>query len=153
MYYVKGVSGSFPKPIDWTENGFGCFVCISHARDKDGYPLIWRNRKQNRMSHIVWEECFGDIPNGLWILHKCDNPSCINPEHLFLGNAKDNGIDKAKKGRSAKGLEHGMAKLTDQQVEEIRNARGFQKDIAARYGICQVHVSSIKLNKRRVCFN
>ena len=51
---------------------------------------------------VSWTLFKGEIPNKLWVLHKCDNPFCVNPDHLFLGTAKDNNQDKAQKGRCHK---------------------------------------------------
>lgn len=62
----------------------------------------------------------GPIPKGKFVLHDCDNPRCVNPFHLFLGNAQDNMSDKVRKGRQARGAKHGMARLTEAQVIEMR---------------------------------
>lgn len=76
----------------------------STYKDKDGYGYFSTvengkkmNRKAHRMSYMLFN---GPIVKGLWVLHKCDNPSCVNPKHLFLGTAKDNAIDRDIKGRA-----------------------------------------------------
>jgi len=80
-----------------------CWV-FTGGKDKDGYGQCHAARcakdagvtRAHQLSYV----CFnGDIPSGLWVLHKCDNPSCVNPEHLFLGTAKDNNEDMWSKGR------------------------------------------------------
>jgi hypothetical protein len=67
--------------------------------NSQGYARIWKDSKWQRMSHIVWKESYGLIPQGLFVLHHCDNPRCVNPKHLFLGNQKQNMQDCAAKGR------------------------------------------------------
>ncbi len=77
------------------------------------------------------------------VCHRCDNPLCINPSHLFLGMGDDNHRDMVAKGRNARGERHGMAKLTDKEVEEIRELRRsgmVLAEIAKRYG---VHLGTI----------
>ena len=86
----------------------------------------------SRVSYILHN---GIIPDNLWVLHKCDNPPCVNPSHLFLGTKSDNAHDRDKKGRTAtgkrngrhtrpestvRGEDSGRAKLTEKQVKEIR---------------------------------
>ena len=109
-------------------NAAGCFEW-QLAGDKDGYgrlkirkPTV-RTIKAHRLS---WETFIGPIPDGLCVLHHCDNPCCINPHHLFLGTNGDNNRDAKSKGRSARGRWHPGAKLTDDDVREIRRlgARG-----------------------------
>ncbi|HDZ25327.1 MAG TPA: HNH endonuclease [Candidatus Aminicenantes bacterium] len=75
-----------------------CWECTSHARSR-GYPTIDRNGRHVGISRYIWEKHFGSIPKKLLVLHKCDSPACINPEHLFLGTHKDNMQDAARKGR------------------------------------------------------
>lgn len=92
-------------------------------RDLDGYGMIWPGGAKGPMlkaSRVSWEIHFGPIPSGLSVLHTCDNPSCVNPSHLFLGTQKDNRQDATRKGRTAKGEENGSAKLTEPQVRDIR---------------------------------
>jgi len=93
---------------------------------------------------------YGIDPIGKYICHKCDNPKCVNPHHLFLGTAQDNNRDKSAKGRALKGEKHGMAKLTTKIVREIREALASgrsQSAIARLYGIDKSTVSNINRGK------
>lgn len=75
--------------------------CIewNRGRNNQGYGYIHIGGSQWRAHRVAWTLAHGTIPKGLDVLHKCDNPSCVNPEHLFLGTDKDNHQDKARKGR------------------------------------------------------
>lgn len=89
--------------------------------NETGYGLINCPPNKNRKAHrISWEMKNGPIPSGLWILHKCDNPPCVNPEHLFLGNRIMNMKDMVQKGRSCIGERHGQAILRSDQIVVIR---------------------------------
>jgi hypothetical protein len=74
---------------------------------------------------LAWQECFGEIPTGMFVLHKCDNPKCVNPEHLKLGTHQDNMRDMELKGRSnsPQGEDKWCAKLTEEDVMEMRRLR------------------------------
>ena len=89
---------------------------------RGGYGWFYWNGKYYQSHRIMWMITFGKIPDGLCILHKCDNPSCCNPDHLFLGTKKDNSDDKVRKGRQyhPNGEKNGHCKITDLQVLEIR---------------------------------
>lgn len=113
-----------------------------------GYGTVSINGRSMRAHRVAWENVNGKIPKGLHVLHRCDMPPCINPEHLFLGTDADNARDKVNKNRSNKGTKHPLNKLTENQVMEIRSSSGTQVSIARRYGIDQAHVSQIKLRKR-----
>ena len=82
--------------------------------------------------------------------HHCDNPECVNPNHLFLGTDRDNAMDAIKKGRrsSMVGEKNYNCKLTEKDVLAIREDNRFQKIIAKDYGVRQAEISSIKLKKR-----
>lgn len=88
--------------------------------DTKGYGYCWNGKKVVRAHRFSWELHFGPIPNCIQVLHSCDNPPCINPEHLFLGTNLDNVKDKCKKERQKKGEKHPFAILKDEQVIEIR---------------------------------
>ncbi len=100
----------------------------------------------------------GHRPNGtmqVCVCHHCDNPLCCRPDHLFLGTQAENLGDMVAKGRSRGGgpcgEAHGRAKLTDAEVAKIRALSGtmFQREIGARFGVSQSHVSYITLGKGR----
>ncbi len=119
--------------------------CIEYTKshDKDGYGRISFKTpgKYRRVHRIVYEETFGPIQDGVMVLHKCDNPPCCNPAHLFLGTAKNNAEDREQKGRSqnVSGDNNPMAILTDEQTMEIlkHHANGIAMvHIAKKYGVC-----------------
>lgn len=119
------------------------------SKDKDGYGTIKIDYVQylaHRVSY-VWE--YGTIPEGMNILHKCDNPSCVRPSHLEAGTQIKNILDAYIKGRKypQAGILNGHAKLTDEEVAEIRElvVNGVkQTEIAARFGIDNSYVSHLK---------
>ena len=86
-----------------------------------GYYSFKRAGLRSEMAHRhIWEQCFGPIPESLFVLHRCDNPPCVNPEHLFLGTQADNLRDMVQKGRSCRGQRHWNAKLTEAQARLVR---------------------------------
>jgi len=140
------------KPIEWKENKNGCWECVSHCKGPKGYPMYWWNKKLGHMSRFIWEQMHGEIPKDMHVLHKCDNPLCINPEHLFLGTNLDNVKDKMKKGRhrnnTPKGEGHWWAKLNNELVIKIFLDKGSQHKIADFYNVSQSTVSEIKRGVR-----
>lgn len=95
-----------------------------------------------------WELAYGAIPEGMKVLHKCDNPQCVNPAHLFLGTTADNAADMIRKGRNRTGERHHAAKLSREAVEAIREAAGSgvpQVDLARQHGVSEATISSIVL--------
>ena len=118
------------------------------AKDPKSYGKFgWHNRRSKRCHRLAWELAHGRIPKGLQVLHRCDNPPCVNAAHLFLGTPKDNTHDAIAKNRLAHGEHHGNARLTNHDVLQIR-ARyngifGQQTAIARIYGISPTTVRDI----------
>ena len=102
------------KCIEWTGH-----------RDPGGYGKVYTDGRQVGAHRHIWEECFGPIPEGECVLHKCDNPPCVNPSHLYLGTQRDNARDRERRGRGnhASGERNGGSKLTDAQCREMRKLR------------------------------
>ncbi len=88
----------------------GCWLWQGHINSKNGYGIISIGPKGNakgyRVHRVAWELTHGAIPENLLVCHHCDVPTCVNPEHLFLGTHKDNMADKTAKGRTPKGDNH-----------------------------------------------
>lgn len=100
--------------------------CIewSGARNQSGYGKYQQNGKTRPAHRVAWEvHNRRSIPVGMQVCHRCDNPPCINPEHLFVGTGADNARDCVAKGRKFHtiGERHGMAKLTDSDIRVIRS--------------------------------
>ena len=103
------------------------------------------------MHRLAWAQANGPIPDGMMVLHHCDQPRCIELSHLRLGTAKENMVDCIERARRAKSyVPHTrVRKLTDGQVREIRVAAGNPKEIAARWGITWGTVYNIKAGRRK----
>lgn len=125
-----------------TPNGCWEWMGAHHAA---GYGLLYIGDSMKLTHRYSYELHWGEIPPGVFVCHHCDNPSCVNPAHLFLGNHDDNMADMTSKGRQNHGK--GSAKLTEAQVSEIRRAyeRGSitHKELAAKYGVTREAISNI----------
>jgi len=118
-----------------------------------GYGKMNINHHCVYAHRFIWEETYGPIPEGLMVLHHCDNPPCVKPSHLFLGTASDNEYDSVNKGRhfDNAGEKHPLAKLTAIQVREIRlvyipRILPFRK-LASQYNVSQSTIQQV-LNRR-----
>lgn len=96
-----------------------CWIWTGHKK-ASGHAQINRNGKHEYAHRIAWELANGPIPEGMQICHKCDNPPCCNPDHLFLGTQRDNMADKVSKGRQIRGSAAGKSNLTERDVVIIR---------------------------------
>lgn len=118
------------------------------SRNKKGYGHLSYKRKVELAHRISWLMFKGKIPNDMKVCHKCDNPPCINPSHLFLGSQKENVKDMFQKKRKIhEGINHPGAKLTNENIKEIRKLLRegkTQQYIADKYNISNGHVGSIK---------
>lgn len=120
-------------------------------RDPHGYGITrvpWTRSPQraHRISAVIY---FGWEPDCLLVCHRCDNPSCVNPDHLFLGSAADNALDRASKdrGHRPKGEGNGQSKLTDDLVRQIRQVAETgtvsQSELARRINVHQSLISKV----------
>lgn len=157
----------FPRYFDWSERkgrgmgtlqerfetkferSDGCWNWMA-GKERTGYgrfKIAGRTQKAHRVS---WTLYVGEITDKLHVLHHCDNPSCVNPAHLFLGTIADNAHDRDNKGRGVHpdqaGAKHSQAKLTEEQVREIRARRsdGERTTVLAKeFGVLRQTISSI----------
>jgi hypothetical protein len=130
------------------EPNTGCWLWLG-ATSRGGYGAAKRNQKQWAAHRLMWTLQRGPIPEGLNVLHRCDTPLCVNPDHLFLGTNADNTADMRQKGRgrSAPGEAQGGAKLTADQVRAIRADPRPGVAVARGYGITPSSVTLIKQRK------
>lgn len=141
-----------------TECGCWIWIGVSDSRNYGHIDFGYGTLSAHRVSYALQ---VGDIPENLYVCHRCDTPECVNPSHLFLGDAKANAEDCKQKGRNARGASHfsqrspekrvkgeknGMAKLTEEKVKRIRflAAKDFTyKEIARMEGIVKSNVHFI----------
>jgi len=107
-------------PLEFKEDENGCFIITSHRLNHDGYGCMRHNGKFQRTHRVIYEECFGEIPDNLLVRHKCDVRNCINPEHLELGTTQENTLDCIKRGRKAIGVRSGQNKINEEKAREIK---------------------------------
>lgn len=129
----------------------GCWLWMG-GKDGDGYGGFWLEGKPISAHRYSYQLNIGPIPEGLLVLHTCDQPACVNPAHFFLGTKKDNAIDREQKGRSrdSRGEKQGAAKLTEVKVRQIfqdsKNGMS-QKKIADKHAIHPSSVSKVLLKQ------
>lgn len=129
----------------------GCWEWTGSKRGEYGRMIIGSRTDGTRRSasahRVSYELAYGKIPDGMEICHKCDNPCCVNPLHLFAGTRQDNIDDRERKGRNnpPKGEGHPQAKLTELDVIAMRMERqsgvSFGK-LAKKYGVCKKTVQN-----------
>lgn len=121
---------------EWTgtknKHGYGKFRNTTNQKDSLVYAHIFS------FEHWFWK-----VPEGYVVCHKCDNPSCVNPDHLFSGTPKDNMQDAVSKGRTRKGV------LSKEKINAIKSLDGVipQSKIAKKFGFTQSHISNLLRNK------
>jgi hypothetical protein len=133
--------------------GDGCWLW-SGKTNGSGYGTLMVDGMMRRAHRVAWELTRGPIPEGLCVLHRCDNRRCVNPDHLFIGTYRDNRRDCVSKGRHANngkpGESHYRTKLTEELVREIRRryADGMTRtELAEAYELRYAHVDKLVLNR------
>ena len=120
------------------------------ARNNDGYGVMKVGYKMMKAHRVSFALTFGPFDNELLVCHNCDNRSCVNPDHLFLGTNADNSADMKAKGRQARGRTHGNSKLTEADIPVImaQHATGAAtRDIARDFGVSHAAISHITRGK------
>lgn len=136
------------KEIAWEVDENECWNCTSHKLDTQGYSKTYIDGKFIFIHRFMYQGKYGDIPKGMEVCHKCDNPACINPSHLFLGTHAENMSDMTKKNRQTLGGRNPMSKLTNKVVAEIKSSNKKQAELAKIYGVTQPTISMIRNNVR-----
>lgn len=124
----------------------GCIRFTGHL-DGEGYGRIMVARVKYMAHRLSYSLNNGPIPDGYVVRHKCDNPSCINPEHLEVGTQADNIADKVSRGRQARGSGAGRAMLTEESVREIRSSPLKVSELSTLYGVSVVSIRNILRRK------
>lgn len=126
----------------------GSCIVFTGYRDSDGYGHLTIDGEYLSAHRLAWIEANGtDIPPGMLVRHRCDNPPCINPEHLELGTEADNARDKVERGRSLPGTANPAAKLSDEQVAAIKAGildGATNASLATAYGVGTSTISRIR---------
>lgn len=144
----------------------GCHIFVG-STDHWGYGLIYWERKLRPAHRFAWEAHNGPIPPGMFVCHSCDNPPCVNPDHLWLGTNDDNMADMKAKGRARNGAITGTyrtpkghlkgrrfalpdrRKLSWEQIQEIRDSKRTYEQIGRQFGVTDGTIWRIKKGKGR----
>lgn len=148
---MKPLAERFWSKVEKTD---GCWLWRC-ARSNYGYGRFAFEGKNGHAHRVAWLLVKGTIPPGMYVLHKCDNPPCCNPDHLFLGTHLDNIADRCAKGRTKVGTgdRHALAKLTSHKAALIKqriaecNYRGIGVALAKEFGVSVRIISFLKCGK------
>ena len=127
-----------------------CWVWTG-SKDQNGYGMFWFDGRVQRASRVSWQLYNKEqIPTRSNICHRCDNPSCVNPNHLFLGTYSDNLQDCWDKRRRAApmGVLNPKAKLTEEQVREIKQSNLTSTELSRLYPVSRQQISYIRHGKK-----
>lgn len=118
-----------------------------------GYAMVSWDGKDKRAARLIFSLLYSELPDFLHVLHRCDNPACINPDHLFLGTHRDNMDDRVSKGRTARhyGQENGRFRVTDElakKMETLRLAGVGVREISKQTGVSVTQTRRILAGRR-----
>lgn len=117
------------------------------SRTAHGYGQFMNAESKLELAHRAAYRLTYAAPGVMRVCHRCDNPACVRPDHLFLGDAAANSADMVAKGRSTRGVKSASAKLTENDVRAIRADNRPQHEIAAEYGVHLCTISSIRTRR------
>jgi hypothetical protein len=131
---------SIPEPNS------GCWLWEGCLHRANGYGKVGIGHKAFYAHRLSWLEYRGSIPKKMYVLHSCDNPGCVNPDHLFIGTQADNLRDMHNKGRSnhPRGEQHSRARLTEKDVRDIRASELSYTKLARLYGVLPGTIGNIR---------
>lgn len=136
VYQRKSLKERFEAKVVAVDSGCHEWQSTIH---RDGYGKFWHETGQiqaHRMAYMIHK---GEIPDGQWVLHKCDNRKCVNPDHLYLGDAKQNCADMHSRGRNVGRMKYSM-ELVEKAKAMYAEGRS-QQSIADELGINQTTIS------------
>jgi hypothetical protein len=137
-----------PKALDFDVNpSTNCWEVVSHKPSSKGYTRLYIGGEMVQTHRFVYESFYGEIPEGLFICHTCDNRVCINPEHLFLGTLQDNVSDMVAKDRQAKGSNIANSKYSEDQIKDIKYGAAPVKELMNKYGMSKANICKIRQGK------
>ena len=138
---AREISDLFWSKVDKQDE---CWIWIA-AINMFGYGHFAIERKIYKAHRVAYMIKHGDIPDGMYILHSCDNPACVNPEHLRVGTQKDNIMDRTIRGRHnpTSGTKNAWAKLTEKDVLQIRGSNLSALELSELYGISRSNIYNI----------
>lgn len=153
MIFSNATKWRFRKKID-IDTPDGCWLWTGMLKE-NGYGIVTLSKKRYYAHRISWELHCGPIPEKMCVLHKCDHPACVRPDHLFLGTRADNMQDMIQKRRerhdeNVRGESHYRARFTEEQVRSIRHRWKLgetQPVLAKEYGVTPGAISHIVTRK------
>jgi len=125
----------------------GCWRWLGHLDKNTGYGLMYFEGRRMGAHCASYLLHVGEISEGFYVCHHCDNPSCVNPDHLFLGTQLHNMADCVLKGRNAHGERAGQAKLSSAKAEYIRGSVYSHKYLAEKFGVSPAAIYCVRAGK------
>lgn len=123
-----------------------CWESENRGKRSKRYPSISINGRGVLLHRYLFEELFGKIPHGQLVRHKCDNMNCINPEHWVLGTHQDNMNDRTVRNRTAKGQDHYLSKLTEEDVKFILNNPSISsRELSKKFNVLYDSIHNVRI--------
>jgi hypothetical protein len=138
---VRPVEDRFWEKVDKSGDCWLWTACLNNL----GYGTFMYNTTPIGSHRMAWLLTYGMITDGMFLLHSCDNPKCVNPSHLREGTHAENMNDMKQRKR----VRNGSSRLTDEQVEAIRSSADDDVSLATRYRCSRSHIKNIKAGRRR----